>query len=86
MERSLPVAATFVHAGRVGRNHFLENVGAVQVRGGTRIHHRAGGDQSLCRLPRRGIERVEGARPPLAPPVRVRARLSSTLTIAASLA
>ena len=75
MERSLPVAATLVHAGRVRRNHVLENVRAIQVRSRTCIHHRAGGNQPLGRLPRRGIERVERARPPLAPPVRVCTRL-----------
>ena len=75
MERRLPVAAPLVHAGRVGRNHLLEHVRAIQVRRGTRIHHRAGGNQPLGRLPGRRIERVERARPPLAPPVRIGARL-----------
>ena len=52
-----------------------EQVEAVEMRRGARVGDRAGSEQTLGGCAGRAVQRVESARPPLAPPIRIGAEL-----------
>ena len=75
MQRRLPVAAALVHSRRIRVEHLLEELEAIEVRGGARVRNRACGKQALRDRIVCPVQRMEAAGPPIAAPVRVGAKL-----------
>ena len=75
VERRLAVAAALVHARRILLDHAREEIDAVEMRGGARVGDRTRGEEPVRGVAGGDVQRVEGARPPLAPPIRIGAEL-----------